>query len=147
MITLISTIIGFLTSIVPNVVSIYKQKQDYAQELAIMQLQIEQQRLGYTHQLEEIAIKQDVEQVKEIYKTYYSGVHWIDGFNGLIRPLLTISFFGLYVTIKILQYHTLQDAPLSVVLDTLWGIEDQSIFASVIAFYFGNRTFAKLRGM
>lgn len=146
MMTLLASLLGFITSAIPKGMEIYQDIQDKKHEVELFKLQIDAMTISHSQRVEEIAIESDVEQNKNIYKTFYSNVKWIDGLNALIRPILALSFFSLYTYVKYTQFTYIGDAglPLSVYLDILWTVEDQSIFASVIAFYFGNRTFDKL---
>ncbi|KJV81236.1 hypothetical protein N7281_00945 [Rickettsia hoogstraalii] len=80
-----------------------------------------------------------------LYSTYKSGVSWVDALNGSVRPVLAYSFFAMYGGVKYVQYKSLKSSALLVeYLDILWSIEDQTIFAGIISFYFGQRTFSKL---
>ena len=144
MITLLASIIGFFTGAIPKVMEIYQDKQDKAHELAMFELQMKAMDKQHEYMVDNSALEADTAQQKEIYKTYSVGIDWIDGLNGLVRPVITLAFFALYCYIKYLQYLSLAGAPVSVIADILWSIEDQSIFASVIAFYFGKRSFDKL---
>ncbi|AFC74007.1 hypothetical protein [Rickettsia montanensis] len=77
-----------------------------------------------------------------LYSTYKSGVSWVDALNGSVRPVLAYSFFAMYGGV---QYKSFKSSALLVeYLDILWSIEDQTIFAEIISFYFGQRTFSKL---
>lgn len=146
MITLLSTLLGLIGSFVPQVIKIYDKKLEYAQELQILQLQAQIATQKHNQQLEEIAVQADVKQYDTIYKTFYSGNSWIDGLNALVRPVITFSFFGLYVYIKYIQFGYVQGADFHTIYSVLWAQEDQALFSSIIAFYFGNRTFNKIVG-
>ncbi|WP_017208479.1 hypothetical protein [Rickettsia australis] len=59
--------------------------------------------------------------------------------------MLAYSFFAMYGGVNYVQYKSLKSSALLVeYLDILWSIEDQTIFAGIISFYFGQRTFSKL---
>ena len=144
MITIVSAILGFFSSLIPQTLKIYQDVKDKEHELKVLDIQAELQRQGRYDRLEEIAIEQDVSQQTAMYRTFYSGIGWIDGFNALVRPVITFSFFGLYVYIKYMQFGYVSEADYLTVYNVLWGVEDQALFSSIIAFYFGNRTFNKL---
>lgn len=144
MITIVSAIIGFISSIFPQALKVYDKKIEYAQEIKILEIQAQLQMQGHLNRLEQIAVQEDAEQYRTIYKTFYSGVKWVDAFNALVRPVITFSFFGLYAYIKYVQFGYVSGADYLTVYTTLWGVEDQALFSSIIAFYFGNRTFNKL---
>ena len=139
-----SAILGFFGSIIPQGLKVYQDVKDKEQEIRVIEIQAELQRQGHYNRLEEIAIQQDVTQQTAMYRTFYSGIGWIDGFNALVRPVITFSFFGLYVYIKYMQFGYVSGADYITVYNVLWGMEDQALFSSIIAFYFGNRTFNKL---
>ncbi|AFB28682.1 hypothetical protein RPK_02015 [Rickettsia rickettsii str. Hlp len=51
----------------------------------------------------------------------------------------------MYGGVQYVQYKSLKSSALLVeYLDILLGIEDQTIFAEIISFYFGQSTFSKL---
>ena len=144
MMTLIATVLGFFGSIIPQGMKIYQDSKDKKHELDILRIQADLQREGHYQRLEEVAISHDAEQQAAMYRTFFSGIKWIDALNALVRPVLTFSFFGLYVYIKYMQYSFVSDESLSLIMDIMWASEDQALFSSIIAFYFGNRTFNKL---
>lgn len=144
MMTIIATILGFLGSIVPQGMKLYQDGKDKKHELDILKIQAQLQREGHYQRLEEVAISHDAEQQVAMYKTFFSGIKWIDALNALVRPVLTFSFFGLYVYIKYMQYSFVSTESMSIIMDIMWADEDQALFSSIVAFYFGNRTFNKL---
>ncbi len=76
-----------------------------------------------------------------------SGVRWVDGFNAFVRPFLTLCFFALYAGVKAGQYYLLvNDAGIASSFSSLWNEEDWAIWAAIVTFWFGNRTFNKERG-
>jgi hypothetical protein len=79
-----------------------------------------------------------------LYKTYSTGIHWLDALNGTVRPLLAYAFFALYALTKLLQFSLIDDTiPASIYI--LWQDEDRAIFVGIISFYFGQRAMAKVR--
>ncbi len=80
----------------------------------------------------------DIAESRALYKTYNTGIKWVDVLNGTVRPVIAYSFFILYAVIKAMQFSA--DLPW-----LLWTVEDQAIFAGIISFYFGQRAMSKLR--
>lgn len=147
MITLFASIAGFISSIFPEIFKLLNDRNDKKQELAIMQLQIEAAKINGIQRMDEIGVKADMTELKELMGTYSTGVKWVDAFNGTVRPVLTYSFFVLYAVVKYLQYSVIgSSAPMYQYLDVLWNTEDQAIFAGIISFYFGQRAMGKIRG-
>ncbi len=146
MITLLASIAGFISSIFPELFKFLHNRADNAHELAIMQLQMQSAALDRDVRKEEIGAYADVSESNALYRTYKTGIEWVDGLNGTVRPVITYAFFLEYVLIKYLQYALLplHAAPF-MYLDALWTQEDQCIFAGVISFYFGQRAMNKGR--
>lgn len=137
MITLLGSLLGFLSAAFPDFLAIFKDRRDKAHELQIMQLQMKQQAEGHAQRLEEINAAADIAEAKALYRTYSTGVRWVDALNGTVRPVLAYSFFALYAYMKFCQ-----------AIDTpwqMWTEEDQAIFAGIISFYFGQRAMNKAR--
>jgi len=64
--------------------------------------------------------------------------------NGSVRPVLAYSFFIMYVAVKYLQYNAISaSAHIVEHIEIIWNIDDQAIFASVVSFYYGQRTFRR----
>jgi len=144
MISIISAILGFFSSMLPDLLSLLRDMQDRKHELEVMKLQMEQQRQGHNNKLEAINLEADISETRALYTTYNSNIRWVDALNATVRPVLAYAFFLLYASVKWLQLSIVnfnaEDA-----LFILWGQEDQAIFAGIISFYFGQRAFRKLR--
>ena len=147
MITLLASIAGFISSLMPEIVKFFKDKNDKKHELQILEKQIELTKFNMTTRLDEIKTIQDSSEMKSLYTTYKTGISWVDALNGSVRPVLAYCFFCLYTFLKYIQYKTLSQTTSSpaVYVDLLWTCDDQAIFAGIISFYFGQRTFNKFR--
>lgn len=139
MITLIGSLIGFISAAFPDLLKLFRDAQDRKHEMRILEMQMEQQRQGHAQRLEEVGIQADIAESKALYKTYNTGIRWVDALNGTVRPVIAYSFFILYASVKVMQFSA--DLPW-----LLWNEEDQAIFAGIISFYFGQRAMSKLRG-
>ncbi len=138
MITLLGALLGFAGSVFPDLLKMAKDYQDRNHELRILELQLVQQQQGHTQRLEEINSQADIAESRALYRTWRSGIRWVDALNGTVRPVLAYAFFALYVYVKVIQaMHTPW---------MLWSTEDQAIFAGIISFYFGQRAMSKVRG-
>ena len=101
-------------------------------------MQMDFQAQGHQERLEEINTNADIAESQALYKTYTTGISWVDALNGTVRPVIAYSFFILYAAVKIMHYSA--DLPW-----LLWTEDDQAIFAGIISFYFGQRAMSKLR--
>lgn len=146
MTTVLATLLGFVSSAFPDLLKIWRDAADRKHELAILQMQMEQQAQGHSNRLEEINVQADIAESRALYKTYNTGVRWVDSLNGTVRPVLAYAFFLLYTSVKWAQISMLLNtATLQEALPLVWQMEDQAIFAGIISFYFGQRAMSKLR--
>ena len=145
MITLLASIAGFITSIIPEIIKLQKEKYNQDHELKFISKQIEYAKISENNKLSELGIKANASEFLSLYSTYNTGISWIDALNGTVRPVLTYCFFSLYVYVKILQYkYVINTNQILNYLDIIWSNDDQIIFAGIVSFYFGQRTFNKL---
>ncbi len=146
---LLGSLFGFLSAIFPEFLKMFRDHQDRKHELAILDRQIESQKLGHTQRLEEIQVVQDSLETQSLYTTYTTHIDWVDALNGTVRPIIAYAFFALYAAVKLFAYialPTLQTVPLAIIYDTLWTQDDAAIFAGILSFYFGQRAIQKVRG-
>lgn len=148
MITLLSTFLGFFGAAMPDVFKIFRDRADRLHELAVLDRQMELQKLGISQRLEEIRIANEASESQALYKTWASGVGWVDALNGTVRPVLAYAFFLLYFLVKMSMLGGLAEAQgngFLYALPLVWQEEDQAIFAGIISFYFGQRAMRRLK--
>lgn len=147
MVTLLASLIGFLSSLIPELMKYFFDKSDKNHEIKILEYQIALQKQNAGKSLEEVITSNGIGEMHSLYKTYKTGISWVDAFNGTVRPVLAYAFFIIYSLVKYLQYKLLLDSyELIDCLEILWTLEDQAIFAGIISFYFGQRAISKIRG-
>ena len=150
MISLLGTLLGFGTSIVPEVLGYFKQKQANEQELNMLEA-----KAKYASQLSELKLKEldaeaDIQETKSIYehdRTIDSGA-FINSLRGSVRPVITYLFFMMFICVKgVLMYALIANQILdwTVAIEMALDSETQAIFSAIIAFWFGNRAMSKAR--
>ena len=150
MLTLLGSLLGFISSCFPELLKLWQDKQDRKHELAIIDRQMEQAKLGHGHRLEEIAVTADIQESLALLKhdSQPSGVNWVDGLRASVRPVITYGFFILFVWVKLSSVVLLiNQGGLSIneALIQIWDAETQSLFAGILSFWFGSRSLAKRR--
>jgi len=143
MVTILGSLVGFLSALFPDIFKLLRDKSDRQHELALAELQMQLQAQGRSERLEEIALQTDAAMAKAAYQTYHSGIGWVDALNGTVRPVLAYGFFMLYVAVKWMQYQMLT-LPWQDAVGALWQPEDQAVFSAIISFYFGQRAMRKI---
>lgn len=145
MITLLASIAGFMSSIIPEIVKYFKDINDKKHELAILEKQIEYSKNSNIRSLEEIHVSRDILEQASLYATYKTDIGWVDALNGTVRPVLAYSFFIMYMGVKYVQYRAIEaSAHVIEYIEIIWNVDDQAIFAGIISFYYGQRTFQRL---
>lgn len=148
MITLLGSLLGFISATFPSLLKLWQDKSDKQHEITLLKMQMEQQAQGHTERLDEINAQADITESAALYKTYTTGIDWVDALNGTVRPVIAYAFFVLYALVKLLSYAAVahsNSVPFVVLHDTLWTEDDAAIFAGIISFYFGQRAMAKVR--
>jgi len=150
MLTLLGSLLGFISSTFPDLLKFWQDKQDRKHELQILDRQMEQMRLGHNQRLDEIAINADVSQSLALYKhdSQPSGVTWVDGLRASVRPMITYGFFILFAWVKLSAVILLMNQGglnINEALIQIWDGETQALFAGILSFWFGSRSLAKRR--
>lgn len=149
MITVISSIIGFFSAGIPSIFEFFQDKSDKEHELKVMQLQMQMAEQKNNEKLDIIEVtthaEENIAEITSIYKTYNTGIRWVDAFNGSVRPVIAYLLIGLYCVIEYMIFHVLLKTE-SLTLDMLeflWSDEDHALFVAIISYYFGSRSFNK----
>ncbi|MGQ0585446.1 MAG: hypothetical protein ACT4O6_26190 [Reyranella sp.] len=154
MLALLGSIVGLLGSLAPRLIGYFEQKQNHVQELEMLRtqgdFQLQMLQAGHAAKLAEINAHADGQSELAAFAAALrpSGVKWVDAFNGFVRPFLTLCFFALYAAVKVAQFVILQQdhSGSAATLLSMWGEEDWAVWAAIVTFWFGNRTFNKERG-
>ena len=150
MLTLLGSLLGFISSAVPDVLKMFTAKADRQHELDILDRQITMQAQGAEQHLAEINAQADIAESQALYRTAApTGVAWVDALSGTVRPVITYAFFGLFAAVKVAALYVLiavNGMAAAPALLQIWDGETAALFAAVMSFWFGARSLAKLRG-
>lgn len=150
MITLLGSLLGFISAAFPDLLKIWRDYADRGHELVILDRQMEARRQGHTRRLEEIVLPNDDSAKQEtLYpRDSQSGSpKWIEALRSSVRPLVIYAFFILFATVKTAALFKLRDQGVGMTdgLIAVWDSETQALFAAVISFWFGQRALARFR--
>mgnify|MGYP003631339749 FL=1 len=150
MLSLLGTLLGFGTSIVPEILGYFKQSQVNKQELAMLEAKAKYAEQLSTLKVQELDAQAEIEETKGLYahdRSIDAG-GFVNGLRGSVRPVLTYAFFILFATCKGVTLYAMVNTSgmdLSAGLLAIWDEETQAIFSAIIAFWFGNRAMSKAR--
>jgi hypothetical protein len=150
MLSLLGTLLGFGTSIVPEILGYFKQRQANAQELSMLEAKAKYAMTLSELKVQELDIEAEIAETKGLYahdQSLDSGT-FVNALRGSVRPVLTYLFFIMFATVKgTLLYTavTTDGVNFETAVLMIWDGETQAIFSAIIAFWFGNRAMSKAR--
>lgn len=152
--TLIGTLFGGLFRMAPELVKLWDRKDERKHELAMFDKQLEADRLK-GDQAQQLAETQanatmGLEEVRAIIEATKAqaaktGIKFVDGLNSLMRPLITFWWVVvLYTSALVAQFYVLLESNSTAeAIIKLWGPDEKAIVASIIAFWFVDRSLRK----
>lgn len=160
MFTLLTTLVSFLTGGVPKILDFFQNRADNNHELEMAKLQmmqqLELQKAGFVLQkdIEEIKYDQIQTQVAGEERTalYNHDIQigkgastWVINLRAMVRPSITFGLFGLLVLVEIFGFYYAVHTGISYndAMQTLWSNDMQTVWASIVAFWFGTQAFNK----
>lgn len=150
MLTLLGSLLGLIGSAFPELIKLFRDTQDRKHELAVLDRQMEVQKLGQSQRLEEIQIQADVSESQALYgyANRPTGMPWVEALQASVRPVLTYAFFLVFTVVKVTSLLAMSQADgmsFSVAIHVIWDDETQALFAAVMSFWFGSRQISKMR--
>ena len=157
---ILGAVIGLVSSFIPELINIFKSRQEHKQEMEMLRMQIEAQKEITAMQIEQAKALSQIELDKQIYQyapitdIKPTGTWWIDAiqvvmnaYNQSVRPTITYILIGCWLALKFAMWQqaggTLQAIP------AIWGEYESDFVSAVITFWFGNRammrTFNKVK--
>jgi hypothetical protein len=160
MFTLLTTVVSFLTGGLPSILKFFQDKADQSHELAMAQLQMERElkmaEAGYLAQARVEEIKTDQVAIQsaaqERVALYQHDIEigkgastWVINARAMVRPTITYGLFFLLVFVDIFGFYYAISTGVEFVtaMDQLWDDDTQTIWASVVSFWFGTQAFSK----
>lgn len=158
MIAILSAVIGFLGSIVPQGFKVYQDSKDKKHELDMMDRQIAAAAQGRSDHLEEVqigAISAANIAVQESYQNEWQNLPkkygWVMAYASIVRPTTTFIMLLFYGYCKWCLYHSYLHNPLPWQTAgaavqaglALWTPFDEGLLGIIVGFWFGERGFRK----
>lgn len=141
--TLLSPFLGILGSLLPAIVDIFKRKMELKYEIELTKVQIEAGLQNAQVQLDIEQAKADVADANSVrsFDNNIDGGKFINALRASIRPVITYSFFILFVIIKLSQLLVaLESGATSVeMIALIWDQDTIALFGSIMGFWFGSR--------
>jgi hypothetical protein len=160
MFTLLTTVVSFLSGGLPSILNFFQDKADKSHELDMARIQTERElqmaERGYVAQahVEEIKTQQiEIQsQTQERVALYQHDIEiskgasqWVINMRAMVRPTITYGLFFLLVGVDVFGfYYAIKTGVLFTdAMNILWDDDTQTIWASVVSFWFGTQAFKK----
>ena len=142
MLSLLGSLLGFGTSFLPSVMSFFQDRADKSHELKVMEMQLEQQIQIGNQKLDMVHVEADIRETEALLKSQTaltkSSSQWITDLAASVRPFITYLLFVEFMALTLLLAGGYID---NVMYSLIWSDEVVGIWAAVISFWFGSRTF------
>lgn len=153
--TLVGTLFGGLFRMAPEILKWMDRKDERKHELSMFDKQLEADHMKGDQALAQINANAaaamgagEIQALIEATKAQAvpSGIRWVDGINSLMRPLITFWWVVvLYTAALVAQYLFLIDggSSMAAAILKLWGVEEKALVASIVSFWFVDRSLRK----
>jgi len=147
---LLGTLLGFGTSIIPEILGFFKQKQADSHELKMIESRAKYAQDLSKLKIEELDAQAEISETKGLYEhdRNINAGGFVNGLRGSVRPVITYLFFAMFATVKGTMIYAMvssQNLDWTVAIETAWDDETAAIFSAIMAFWFGNRAMSKAR--
>ena len=142
MLSLLGSLLGFGTSFLPKVMDFFQDKQDKKHELALMVEQAKiQQQIG-EQKLQMVNVEADIRGqeslLKHDSKIVSKAAQWVINLSATVRPMVAyLLFIEFFVLTWLLAFSKISLE----FYQGIWNEPMQAVFATVVSFYFGSRSF------
>jgi len=151
MITLLGSLLGFSTSIIPEILGFFKQGQANKQELAMLEAKAQYAQALSTMNLQELDAKADIVETEKLYEHDMAlAAHggWVVSLQASVRPVITYLFMGTFIAVEVGLVYSLianQNVDWPTALESAFGEEEMGLLSCIISFWFGNRAMSRAR--
>ena len=151
MLTILGSALGFATSIVPEILSLFKQAQKNKQDLAMLEAKAKYATHLSQLKIDELNVQADISEMQGIHQMQAAAnanSKFAAALSGSVRPIIAYAFMLLFLAIKgLAAWQVYGDVGLnwSQMMTVVWDQETQILWSAIISFYFGHRAMQKIR--
>jgi len=149
MFTVIATILGALTSILPQLIDLFDRKNRLQHERDLLQLRMDAAAQGIELQITLENARADIREGDSLreHDMALRGNSFIETLRASVRPVLTYLFFGVFVIVKLsaLVIMIKDGLDITTALIVIWDQETSAIFGAIMGFWFGSRIMKDIR--
>ena len=153
MISILGSLLGFGSSLIPEVLGFFRQGQANKQELAMLEAKAQYAQALSSMKLEELDAKAENVETEKLYEhamALAARGGWVVSLQASVRPVITYLFMFTFLAVEggiIYSLMTTQGADWVTALQAAWTDEVMAIFSAILSFWFGNRAMSKARAV
>ena len=153
MITLLGSLLGFGSSLIPEVLGFFRQGQANKQELAMLEAKAQYAQALSSLKLEELDAKAEIVETEKLYEhdmALAARGGWVVSLQASVRPVITYLFMLTFLAVEggiVYSLMTTQGADWVTALQAAWSGESQALFSTILSFWFGGRAMSKARAV
>jgi len=147
MLALLSPFFGIIGSLLPSVVRIFERKQEIKYEIELTKIKLEaaEKQADLNFNIEMVKGDSESRQSALDHDKSLDGGKFINALRASVRPVITYTFFFVFIAVKVAAAHVMLTTGQSVpeMLRAVWDLETMALFSTIIAFWFGSRVIEK----
>ena len=153
MISILGSLLGFGSSLIPEVLGFFRQGQANKQELAMLEAKAKYAQALSSMKLEELDAKAEIVETEKRYEhdmALAARGGWVVSLQASVRPVITYLFMFTFLAVEggiVYSLMTTQGADWVTALQAVWTDEMMAIFSAILSFWFGNRAMSKARAV
>lgn len=142
MLSLLGSLLGFGTSFLPSVLGFFQDRADKAHELKMVAAQTDAQVKLEGVKLQAMNVEADIREsealLKHDAKLHRNTSQWVTNLSATVRPVVA---YLLFLEFFALTWLLATDAITLEFYRNIWNEPMQAVFSTVVAFFFGSRSF------
>jgi hypothetical protein len=157
MLTILSMLVGFVSSLAPEFIKRWQDASDKKHELALLEMQMKQAETSHSYKMEEIGVAayRDIVVAANESQTQIldKASKWVINMTASVRPTITYLFMISFIGFKFAAFFAAINPSLpwqeslkyTQAMMYVWGEEETALFGGICAFWFGDRALTKKR--
>jgi hypothetical protein len=151
--TLLSLLGGGFMRLLPELITLWQSKADNAHELAMLQAQVELEKVKGTEQRATMEVQGAIDEAVASLNAQIGALHdqmqktgigFVDALNFLVRPLTTYLFLIMFALYKIsLTAIAMSQADVWHSILSVYTADDVAMLGGILSFWFVGRVFDK----
>lgn len=150
---ILGTGLGFVARLAPEIIKLFTAKGDRDHEFRMQQLAAQQQQAGYDARRADGRLEVEKLDLQALItatqaQARRTGIKIIDALSASVRPVTTYWWMALYTAVKAASLFIAvgQQGVTATAIHGCWDAWDQTVLASILAYWFMDRSLRRQQG-